>query len=286
MKQAIQTFKKHKSSIETYILENIRNNRVEEFSDGTMEKFFQIFKSLEATFVVDSKHIQITPRYTKNSRDALELWSDQTSLFNKVVINEDGYYLSNPYVCAHTGKPTITIVRELNNHYIIMDFNLMSLLEDLDYVSKSVLFTNMTKYTYGAIGYGLAFFALILIAYSVFAFGNFLIIGTGEFLDTIFKSIIALTLGLAIFDLAVNLLEDAVVYKNNTSDEHGENKVLTKFLISIIIALSIESLMVVFKIALKDYSHMQYALYLIIGVSLMIISLAVFYKFSTSIQNK
>ncbi len=57
MKQAIQTFKKHKSSIETYILENIRNNRVEEFSDGTMEKFFQIFKSLEATFVVDSKHI-------------------------------------------------------------------------------------------------------------------------------------------------------------------------------------------------------------------------------------
>jgi len=286
MKQAIQTFKKHKSSIETYILENIRNNRVEEFSDGTMEKFFQIFKSLEATFVVDSKHIQITPRYTKNSRDALELWSDQTSLFNKVVINEDGYYLSNPYVCAHTGKPTITIVRELNNHYIIMDFNLMSLLEELDYVSKSVLFTNMTKYTYGAIGYGLAFFALILIAYSVFAFGNFLIIGTGEFLDTIFKSIIALTLGLAIFDLAVNLLEDAVVYKNNTSDEHGENKVLTKFLISIIIALSIESLMVVFKIALKDYSHMQYALYLIIGVSLMIISLAVFYKFSTSIQNK
>lgn len=286
MKQAIQTFKKHKSSIETYILENIRNNRVEEFSDVTMEKFFQIFKSLEATFVVDSKYIQITPRYTKNSRDALELWSDQTSLFNKVVINEDGYYLSNPYVCAHTGKPTITIVRELNNHYIVMDFNLMSLLEELDYVSKSVLFTNMTKYTYGAIGYGLAFFALILIAYSVFAFGNFLIIGTGEFLDTIFKSIIALTLGLAIFDLAVNLLEDEVVYKNNTSDEHGENKVLTKFLISIIIALSIEALMVVFKIALKDYSHMQYALYLIIGVSLMIISLAVFYKFSTSIQNK
>ncbi len=285
MKQAIQTFKKHKSSIETYILENIRNNRVEEFSDVTMEKFFQIFKSLEATFVVDSKHTQITPRYTKDSRDALELWSDQTSLFNKVVINEDGYYLSNPYVCAHTGKPTITIVRELNNHYIVMDFNLMRLLEELDYVSKSVLFTNMTKYTYGAIGYGLAFFALILIAYSVFAFGNFLIMDEGELLDTIFKSIIALTLGLAIFDLAVNLLEHEVIYKNNTSDEHGDNKVLTKFLISIIIALSIEALMVVFKIALKDYSHMQYALYLIIGVSLMIISLGLFYKFSNSIKN-
>ena len=35
-----------------------------------------------------------------------------------------------------------------------------------------------------------------------------------------------------------------------------QNKVLGKFLISIIIALSIETLMVVFKIALGDYTQM------------------------------
>jgi len=39
---------------------------------------------------------------------------------------------------------------------------------------------------------------------------------------------------------------------------------------SIIIASSIESLMVVFKIVLEDYSKMINALYLIIGVALLI----------------
>ena len=58
------------------------------------------------------------------------------------------------------------------------------------------------------------------------------------------------------------------------------NKILTKFLISIIIALSIEALMVVFKIALQDYTQMHNAVYLIAGVSLMIISLGLFYKYS------
>ena len=52
--------------------------------------------------------------------------------------------------------------------------------------------------------------------------------------------------------------------------------VLMKFSIAIIIALSIEALMVVFKIALHDYSQMIYALYLIIGIALIIVSLGIY----------
>ena len=43
---------------------------------------------------------------------------------------------------------------------------------------------------------------------------------------------------------------------------------VTKFLITIIIALSIEGLMVVFKIAIENYTHMINALYLITGISM------------------
>jgi putative Mn2+ efflux pump MntP len=55
-----------------------------------------------------------------------------------------------------------------------------------------------------------------------------------------------------------------------------ENRLLIRFLTSIIIALSIESLMVVFKIALVDYKEMSNAIYLIGGVSAMIIALGLF----------
>ncbi len=51
---------------------------------------------------------------------------------------------------------------------------------------------------------------------------------------------------------------------------------ITKFLISIIIALSIEALMVVFKIAINDYDKMINALYLITGISLILIALSIF----------
>jgi len=53
---------------------------------------------------------------------------------------------------------------------------------------------------------------------------------------------------------------------------------LGKFLISIVVALSIETLMVVFKIALEDPSKMLSAFYLMIGVTIMFTGLAYFYK--------
>ena len=68
------------------------------------------------------------------------------------------------------------------------------------------------------------------------------------------------------------------MYKERFSESHGSNKLLEKFLISIIIALSIEALMTVFKIALTDYKDILYAVYLIIAVSVMIISLSLFNK--------
>jgi hypothetical protein len=280
MKQAIQIFRTHKKSIENYLYDNINNNHIDHFSDITLEKFFNIFDSLETLFVVDLQYIQTTPRYTRDTRDALHLGDDRAILFEKISLDDNEYYISTPYICAHTGKSTITVVKKIYNHSIVMDFNLMRLLSELDYVGKNILFDKMTKYTYAAIGYGLSFFALILVGYSIYNFGYFIFNGDIKLLDSIFKSIIALTLGLAIFDLAKNLLEHEVIYKENSSQEHGDNKILTKFLISIIIALSIESLMVVFKIALKDYTQMLKAEYLIIGISLKIISLALFYKFT------
>jgi len=49
-------------------------------------------------------------------------------------------------------------------------------------------------------------------------------------------------------------------------------------MLTIIIALSIETLMVVFKITLDDYKNMDSAFYLLFGTTIMFIGLAYFYK--------
>lgn len=147
-------------------------------------------------------------------------------------------------------------------------------------------FNFMTKITYALIGYGLTIFALILIFY---AFYNFLNHSTDEdisIFQLIFKSTIALTLGLAIFDLAKNLLEHEVIFKERFANESGSHKLLEKFLISIIIALSIEALMTVFKIALTDYKDIIYAVYLILSISVMTVSLSFFHKNNQTLSKK
>ena len=60
-----------------------------------------------------------------------------------------------------------------------------------------------------------------------------------------------------------------------------ETKILTKFLTTIIIALSIEALIVVFKIAINDYDKMVNAFYLIAGIALILISLTIFIHYSS-----
>ena len=161
-----------------------------------------------------------------------------------------------------------------------MDFNLIELLEELGYVTHAQFFTRFNKIIYGLIGYGLTALSAILIFYSFIAFGSY-IFHDASLIQVTFKSIISLTLGLAVFDLGKNLLEHEVVYKNNHPQEKSDSKMFIKFLISIITALSIEALMLVLKISLtKNYSDIIHAVYLIGGVSLMIATLALFYRFS------
>lgn len=99
-------------------------------------------------------------------------------------------------------------------------------------------------------------------------------------IESIFKPVIALTLGLAIFDLAKTVFAQEVIFKNYSKNSNTGYKVLTKFSITIIIALLIESLMVVFKIAIDDYTHMIHAFYLIGGISVLIVSLGLFIYFT------
>jgi len=122
--------------------------------------------------------------------------------------------------------------------------------------------------------------AIFTIAFSLYDFIYYIFIEKIVSLEMIFKPIIALTLSIAIFDLAKTILEQEVFFKSYSKNSKVETKILTKFLSTIIIALSIEALIVVFKIALNNYDHMINAFYLIAGIALILISLTIFIHYS------
>ena len=272
-------FKTNKLEIKKYIFEIINNIELTNIEQKDLDKLFSNFNSLKNVYIVDKNYNQISPLYSQSSQDNSKLNTLRKSLKENIKIDENGEYISSAYLCSNDGNPTITVSKELDKDKLItFNFNLSKLLEDMKYINNINFFNFMTKFIYGSIGYSLSLFSFILILYSLYNFATHSYMGDIGVFQLIFKSTIALTLGLAVFDLAKNLLEHEVIYKEQFTEEHGSNKLLEKFLVSIVIALSIEALMTVFKIALTNYKDILYAVYLIIAVSIMIIALSYFNK--------
>ncbi len=276
MKETIAIYKKNRTFIEhslTSMMESIDFSQYDMIKEKSL---FTLFPALKATYTINEKYKQSSPMYTDEEKDESSVGLDKGHLLGRVRFRADNIYISNAYVNSRSGTPFITIVVHYEDEYIVFDFELYSLLRELSLIEGHELFGEFTRYFYALFGFMLALFSVALIAYALYIVWTLIASHDKELLAGIFRSIIALTLGLAIFDLAKTILEHEVFYKSLSRNNNLENRLLARFLISIIIALSIEALMVVFKIALSDYSQMIHAFYLISGVGIMIVSLSLF----------
>lgn len=274
MKEILNVYKNNRSTIENFLLTTINQCLSDERLNDNLQAYFEILPALEVTYAVDKKFTQVTPYIYKSRVDDAMLGVSKYYLFEKANFGNNKTFISNSYISSKSGHVCITIAREIGERYIVFDFNLIDLMEKMRLIENNRFLDKVVKTIYGAIGFGLMAFAIFLTLYAGAIFVKLLIFISDINLQDMFKSVIALTLGLAIFDLSKTILEQEVFYK---SFEENETKVFGKFMLSIIIALSIESLMVVFKIALSDYADMMYALFLILGISSLIIALGSFY---------
>ena len=279
MKEIIEIYKKHRNTVENYINTVLKSIPTDPIEHSRI--ILQDLPALTLLYAVDKEYKQVSPVVCRRESDKCRINSDKSHYFTKLALNEWNIYVSNPYIHYRNGKPSVTAVKLIGDVYYIFDFNLMTLLEELHLIEHNSLFDKANRTVYSIGGGLLAVVSLFLIIYGGYVFANILMYDpASEVLDDIFKAIIAITLGLAIYDLAKQILEHEVIFRSFEQGETMQNKVLGKFLISIIIALSIEALMVVFKIALGDYTEMLAAFYLLIGVTIMIVGLGFFHKFT------
>jgi hypothetical protein len=280
MKEVINIYKKHKINVDNFISTVIKS-----LPKDYVENSNYILKNnsfIQLLYAVDKDYKQISPVICKKTRDNLNINSDKSHYFTKLSLNEENMYISNPYIHYRTGKASLSVVKKTDDIYYVFDFDLIKLLEELKLIEYNSKYDNFKKivYIFGSIV--LMMIAVILIGYGGYVFVKML--GHRielDFFHEAFKAIISVTLGMAIFDLAKQIFEHEVIYHSFTYEEDRQYKVLGKFLISIIIALSIETLMVVFKITLDDYKNMSSAFFLLFGTTIMLVGLAYFYKVIT-----
>ena len=278
MEEFLDAYEKNKDMIEDFIQNSIHNlGLLINYEEKDFNKLFSVFPSLELVYVAnkDTK-LQTSPNYFRSSVDKNALNEKRDYIIEKLHFKNNYTAFSSPYISSATRNTCITLTIKEGDNIIFFDFKLETLLERLELIELNKPFHTLTKFFYGVAGFSMVTLALFIIIYSLVGFFASLLIHNDFTLDAIFKPIIALTLGIAIFDLAKTILEQEVFFKSYSRNAKVDTKMVTKFLITIIIALSIEGLMVVFKIAIEDYHAMINALYLITGISLIIMALSVF----------
>jgi hypothetical protein len=283
MKEFFETYIQHQEDIEYFLQESLKNlGNLTNHKKSEFKHLYKIFPSLELVYIInkDTK-IQTSNNFYRYKSDENAKDKDRSHLISKLHFKESNIAFSKPYISSATRSNCVTVSIKEGDEIFFLDFQIDILLQKLNLIELNKPFHSITKGFYILAGFSMIILSMITILFSLYDFGAYLFSKHDLSLEMIFKPIIALTLSIAIFDLAKTILEQEVFFKSYSKNSKVETKILTKFLTTIIIALSIEALIVVFKIAINDYDQMINAFYLIAGIALILISLTIFIYYST-----
>lgn len=201
--------------------------------------------------------------------------------------------LTDPYPSMTNGEITVTAAYPIYNQknelkfVACIDIRLEHALKIAKPTTIDSIFSNFSKLTYLVLSFTLFIIAIMLFIKSLismtFAATHF----TSLEIKDMFEATILLTLSLAIFDLVKAIFEEEVLGKHKKDNSSFQiHKTMIRFLGSIIIAISIEALMLVFKFTIIEPDKIIYAVYLIGGVTLLLFGLAFYIKQANSVDKE
>ena len=248
----------------------------------------------EVVYALDSNGIQVVDNVSRNKelrakRKGLDR-SDRAYFYK--TFKEHRCVLTDPYPSLESNNMVVTssfpIYDEENNllYIICVDIQLSNLLPMIHPSSVDSVFGKYSKFVYACFSIALLLVSLLLFVKGVSGF-----LGLGWDVKSIdinemFKSTILLTLSLAIFDLVKAIFEEEVLGKEKKDGSGDGHQTMIRFLGSIIIALSIEALMLVFKFAITKPEKLHSAVDLIYGVTVLMVGLSVYIWVNKSNKDK
>jgi len=286
----IQDFAQVRAKARAYLC-YIMGRNISQSSHPSLEALFENLHKLheaipyaEVVYALDANGRQITDNISANPKlNGIGKGEDRSSrAYYYKTIREHRCHLTDPYPSLLSNELVVTASFPLYDTedkliaIICVDISLKNILRIIAPSSTDSLFASVSRWIYAAFTVALFGVAMLLFLKGVMNFG----IHLSEIdIHTVFKSTILLTLSLAIVDLVKAIFEEEVLgrvkHKDSFEDTH---QTMVKFLGSIIISLSIEALMLVFKFALIDPVKLIYAVYLLLGITGLIFGLSIYLK--------
>lgn len=245
-------------------------------------------KELEAAYLLDAKGNQVGPTYLKEGKKEEDSGvSRSTRAYYYRAMHERRCTITDPYPSLLNDELTVTASEPIFDEHgeivyvACIDMPLGEVLKIAHPMAFESGAGRFFRLAYAAFTFVLALVSLLLFVKGI---EGFLAYGLGHFdeieIKDIFEATILLTLSLAILDLVKTLFEEEVLGRPKNDPSSNIHKTMVRFLGSIIIALSIEALMLVFKFAMTEPDMIVNAIYIIGGVAMLLIGLAVYIRFT------
>ena len=228
--------------------------------------FADLMYTLDKSGVQTSKNMACPAKISRFQGDALGADRSQRPYF-LLAKDHDGIIVTDPYLSSASRNLCISAILRFCDTdgniigYLVLDIDLNETLEFLMGDSTRKAFIPAFRVIYSLIALGL-FSVVGVLLYSSFSEVILLFSSSyakHDFYLKPFGVIIYLTLGLAIFDLGKTILEEEVLMHKDIFRHSSTRRTITRFIAAILIAVSIEALLMMFKSAMGDADHMNQA---------------------------
>jgi hypothetical protein len=253
-----------------------------------MERLAEAYPFMELMFVLDEQGIQVSDNITVHSRHPKAYSGrgrdrNQRPYF-RLARDANGAVVTEPFLSSTSRKLCIATATRWPNRedttprYIVLEVDLAGVVEFLMGDAPRRRFQPMFKSIYSVIVVGL-FIVVGALLYSAASEIATLIAAETSNIDTHLKPfsvIIFLTLALAVFDLGKTTLEEEVLMHKDVFRHRSTRRTITRFVAAILIAVSIEALLLMFKFALDDAASLVPAVWMMIAAVGLLIGLGVY----------
>lgn len=159
----------------------------------------------------------------------------------------------------------------------------MNNLDQQEKITKKIL-QNVSNYFFLMMGLIFAFSSMIVVLFAFWELYHCLIITQCETLLSLLDFVGYLIISVAIFDVGRYLLEEEVFRDRELRSPKEARQSLTKFMVIIVIAVTLEALLSVIRAGTKDVSLLIYPAALFFVATLLLVGLGMFQRLSVAAE--
>ena len=151
--------------------------------------------------------------------------------------------------------------------------------------SPDGIFEFVSRFIFGIAAVVLALFALVLAGNAVFDFAA--AVWSRQSLGVSALSGIGyVVVSIAVFDVAKYLIEEEVVRGREMRVVSEARRSLTRFISTIAIAVFLEALVTIFRVAQEDVTKLLYPTFLLIAAILLVLGLGIYQRLSVTVERQ